>query len=202
MSDDMRTLGSKPIGWKGVLAGKIMDLLHARFYKKIIKKHIINTAALAEIKTVLDLGCGGGASVKIFSGISEVKKVCGIDYSDDMVRLSKRVNKKKISTGTVEIIHADVSKIPFEDNSFDLVCAFDSINFWPDHKQAMSEIKRVLKNSGRFFIVNAYPKEGTKWHYFVKFKNDIEYRDFLLQNGLRNIEAMILKKTIIVKGGK
>lgn len=88
--------------------------------------------------------------------------------------------------------------MPFENGSFDLITAFDIINFWPDHKKAISEIIRTLKPGGVFFIINAYPKEGTKWHEFVKFKNDGEYREFLINNGLKNVKSAFEKNTLIV----
>ena len=106
-----------------------MNLIHAGFYKKIINKFIIpNTNHSSEI-TVLDIGCGGGTTVKSFSCNPSVLKTCGIDYSEDMVKLSRKVNQKKIDNNNVEILEADVSKIPYENNSFDIITAFDTINF-------------------------------------------------------------------------
>ena len=114
----------------------------------------------------------------------------------------KKVNKRKIIDGSVEILNADVSNLPFDNNSFDIISAFDTINFWPDYKKAISEIRRTLKNNGVFFIINAYPKEGTKWYDFVKFKSDSEYRDFLIENGLKNVESAVEKNTVIIWGWK
>jgi ubiquinone/menaquinone biosynthesis C-methylase UbiE len=62
----------------------------------------------------------------------EKSKIYGIDYSVDMVNLSSRVNKAGISNGTVNIVQGNVNKLPYSDDFFDIVTAFDTINFWND----------------------------------------------------------------------
>ena len=202
LENDLKTIGSNPLGLKGLLAGKIMNIIHAGFYRNIINEIIIPYEKnLSEIN-ILDIGCGGGTSIKSFSKHPSVKKVFGIDYSEDMVKLSYKLNQKKISSGNVDIKLADVSKLPFENNSFEIITAFDTINFWPDQKMAISEILRTLKQDGCFFIINAFPKEGTKWFDFVKYKNEKEYKIFLSSNGFSDVSCVFKKNTIIVQGIK
>lgn len=94
MKNNMKTVGSKPMGFKGLLAGKIMNLIHAGFYRKIINEIIIlSKSNLSEI-IVLDIGCGGGTSIKSLSNHKLITKVYGIDYSEDMVNLSRRLNQQ------------------------------------------------------------------------------------------------------------
>lgn len=120
MSESIVTVGSKPIGLKGLIAGKIMNLIHIKLYSEIIEKYILMSNEISEGLKVLDIGCGGIA-VKIFSRGLGVIKVYGIDYSSEMVSLSKRVNRKRLEDGTVEIIKADVSDIPLNASSIDIV---------------------------------------------------------------------------------
>lgn len=42
--------------------------------------------------------------------------------------------------------------LPFEDNTFDTVTAFETVYFWPDMEKSFSEVKRVLKPGGLFLI--------------------------------------------------
>ena len=74
---------------------------------------------------ILDVGCGGGINVKRMA--KSAKKVYGIDYSIESVKLSKEVNEKLIDEGKVEIIEGNVKSLPFEDNTFDIVTAFETI---------------------------------------------------------------------------
>jgi ubiquinone/menaquinone biosynthesis C-methylase UbiE len=202
ISNDKQTIGSNPVGLKGRFAGIIMNLIHANQYKKIIQRHIIDKIDTTNHLSILDVGCGGGKVISLFSSMLEKSKIYGIDHSVDMINLSSRVNKASISDGTVNIVQGNVNKLPYSDDFFDVVTAFDSINFWNDFDNSIIEIKRVLKQNGIFLIVNGYPKEGTKWWNFVKFKNDNEYRAVLSKHGFKKIDITIEKNTIIILTNK
>ena len=202
MINNMQTIGSNPVGVKGRFAGIMMNLIHTNQYKKIIQRHIINKIDKTNQLSILDVGCGGGKVISLFSSMLEKSKIYGIDQSVDMVNLSSRINKAGISDGTVNIVQGNVNKLPYSYNIFDIVTAFDTINFWNDFDNSIIEIKRVLKQNGIFLIVNGYPKEGTKWWDFVKLKNDNEYRVALSNHGFIRINIMIEKNTIIILTNK
>jgi len=202
MSNKMQTIGSNPVGLKGRLAGIIMNLIHTNQYKKIIQRYIIDKIDTINHLSILDVGCGGGKVISLFSSMLEKSKIYGIDHSVDMVNLSRRVNKAGISDETVNIVQGNVNKLPYSDDFFDIVTAFDAINFWNDFDNSIIEIKRVLKQNGMFLIVNGYPKEGTKWWNFVKFKNDNEYRAVLSEHDFKEINIIIEKNTIIILTNK
>ena len=96
---------------------------------------------------ILDIGCGTGI---IMQKLSKYGKVYGIDVSDDALKFCKARNLKNIKK-------ASVMKIPFKNNSFDLVGCFDvlyhkGIN---DDLKAIKEIYRVLKKSGRLLVTDS-----------------------------------------------
>lgn len=99
---------------------------------------------------ILDVGCGGGMNINRMS--KEAKKVYGVDYSIESVNVSREVNRQEIYDGKVEVIKGDVQKLPFEDNTFDIVTAFETVYFWPNIEQCFGEVKRVLKPGGIFLI--------------------------------------------------
>ena len=102
--------------------------------------------------TVLDLGCGGGANIEYF--LTKAKKVYGIDHSETSVKMSSEINKEAIESGRCEILLKDVNSLPFEDESIDIVTAFETIYFWNDIEECFKEIYRVLKKGGQFLICN------------------------------------------------
>jgi ubiquinone/menaquinone biosynthesis C-methylase UbiE len=79
--------------------------------------------------------------------------VYGIDYSELAFANSEKENRKEISIKKVKILKASVSNIPFNDETFDLVTAFETIYFWPNLKSDLKEILRVLKDGGNILIV-------------------------------------------------
>ncbi len=100
----------------------------------------------------LDCGFVGGANVKRLLERSE--KAYGIDYSDISVAKAKEFNAGAIATGRCEILQSDVRSLPFENESFDIVTAFETVYFWQDIEKAFSDIYRVLKSGGIFAITN------------------------------------------------
>ena len=99
---------------------------------------------------ILDVGCGGGININRMA--PQAKKVYGVDYSIQSVNLSREVNQDYISQGKVEILEGNVQSLPFPDNTFDIVTAFETIYFWPGLEKCFTEVKRVLKPGGIFLI--------------------------------------------------
>ena len=148
---------------------------------------------------ILDVGCGGGINVKRMA--KSAKKVYGIDYSIESVKLSKEVNEKLRDEGKVEIIEGNVKSLPFEDNTFDIVTAFETVYFWPDIEKCFAEVKRVLKPGGIFLI--GLETNGSEnfimkfWGHFIDMEmyDDDEITSFLESNDFSDI-------TVYLRDGK
>ena len=108
---------------------------------------------LANKTNVLDIGCGGGNNIKHALKYNPTTKVFGLDYSNESVKMSLARNKKAVKLGRLQIVQASVENIPFADNSFDLITAFETVYFWNIEK-AFLEVYRVLQPNGEFCIVN------------------------------------------------
>ena len=102
---------------------------------------------------ILDVGCGGGATVKRLAALATNGTVCGIDYANGSVAMSRRTNAALIAHGRVDIRKAPVSELPFADGRFDLVTAIETHYYWPDLDAGMREIRRVLKPSGTLVMI-------------------------------------------------
>jgi len=154
----------KPSGRFGKFVGRTMNLGHNRIRHWGLSHIFIKLDAY-----ILDIGCGGGKAVQELAMSTPNGKVYGIDYSEDMVQLSKKVNETLIKKGLVEIKCGAVSSLPFADNMFDLVTAFEAYYFWPNLIDDLKEIKRVLKPGGKILIANEvykdnkFEKRNTKW---------------------------------------
>lgn len=148
----------KPNGEIGKAIAEDMNISHFEltnwgFEKINIKKNDV----------ILDIGCGGGRTVNRMASIAAKGKTFGIDYSTDCVKWSKDYNEKFIEDGSVEILHASVEKIPFENDKFDVISAVETIYFWPNLIENFKEVKRVLKPSGKLVIIcEMYSSENFK----------------------------------------
>jgi len=147
--------GSKPTGKTGYIIGKMMNIFHTGFYKEYYNKILADSSL-----NILDIGCGGGSLIKYLNSRNIKYKLFGLDHSEEMVILSKNLNKESIKKGQVFIDCGSVTKLPYENETMDIVMANETVQFWTDIPESFSEIYRVLKKDGRFFIINRYPPEG------------------------------------------
>ncbi|NMB52110.1 MAG: class I SAM-dependent methyltransferase [Bacteroidales bacterium] len=139
-----------------MLAG--MNHGHQKMALWCIENHI----KLSGNEDVLDIGCGGGQNIANFLKRTN-GKVHGIDYSPASVAKSLKKNKKAVTEKRSEIVQANVSAIPFENKTFDLVTAFETIYFWENIINDFKEVKRVLKPNGKFVVCNESSKmEGNE----------------------------------------
>ena len=86
----------------------------------------------------------------------------GIDYSEVSVEKSRKVNANAIKEGRCEVLQASVADLPFAENTFDLVTAFETIYFWTGLVECFREVLRVTKPGGTFFICNESNGETNK----------------------------------------
>ena len=147
----------KPVGFGGKIMVAVMNSGHGAMADWGLGHITIGSDA-----TVLDAGCGGGANIKKLLEKCPKGQVSGIDYSEVSVEKSRKVNAKAIKEGRCEVRQASVAELPFDENSFDLVTAFETIYFWPGLVDCFREVYRVTKPGGTFFICNESNGETNK----------------------------------------
>ncbi|MCP4764223.1 MAG: class I SAM-dependent methyltransferase [archaeon] len=197
----------KPQGKFGKLIALMMNIGHAKMTDWAMQYFNIEP----DYK-ILDIGCGGGGNIKKFAKIAHNGKVFGIDYSEISVETSKKVNKKNIKSGSVEIFSGSVSSLPFEDNMFDLVTGFECYYFWPEFQEDLKEVKRVLKPQGNLVIVaDGYKAKDKKnsivaetWAELGDFPlyTTEEFIQFFKNAGFNEIEIITDEANVLVKGKK
>jgi 2-polyprenyl-6-hydroxyphenyl methylase/3-demethylubiquinone-9 3-methyltransferase len=98
-------------------------------------------------KRALDVGCGGGLLAEEFAAMGF--EVTGIDPSD---RSLEAARAHAVRCGlSIDYRHGYGDKLPFEDESFDVVYCCDVLEHIRDWDAVIGEIVRVLKRSGVFF---------------------------------------------------
>jgi len=120
------------------------------------------TIELMSIKpddSVLDIGCGGGRTIRDIAKIVTGGVVSGVDYSELMVQQALKCNATAARAMHVVIKYGNTSKLPFEDESFNKACAIETFHFWPDPVVGLKEVHRVLRPKGLAAIATAWSKE-------------------------------------------
>lgn len=185
----------KPQGFGGKLMAKMMNSGH----DKVSQWGFSNISAKPDAK-VLDVGCGGGANIATWLDKCRNGHVTGLDYSEVSVAESQELNAAAIKQGKCRVLQGDVSAIPFSDEVFDYVSAFETVYFWPGLKKCFSEVNRVLKSGGTFLICNE--SDGTnasdeKWTKIIggmKIYNSDQLVAALKEAGFTEIKTYINAK--------
>lgn len=97
-------------------------------------------------KVVLDIGCGSGHGSNTLS--KKFKTVHGVDISQDAIDYAK----SNWQQPNIIFQTGDSLNIPFPDNTFDVVVAFEVFEHLTDWNRFLAEIKRVLKSDGLVYI--------------------------------------------------
>lgn len=139
----------RPKGFGGKVMVKMMNSGHSK-----LAHWGFSQISVKEDAKILDAGCGGGANITLWLEKCKRGHVTGIDYSEVSVEESKKRNSAAVKEKRCEIVRGNVADMPFTDNAFDCVSAFETIYFWPGLKTCFAEVRRILKSGGIFMICN------------------------------------------------
>ncbi len=113
-----------------------------RMLENLIVKSVLPKRVSQSKLRILNVGVATGATTQMLQKYGEVTSV---EYDIHCCRfLLEKVG--------ITAINASLTDLPFEKESFDLVCAFDVIEHIEDDKKALEEIHRVLIKNGVYFI--------------------------------------------------
>jgi SAM-dependent methyltransferase len=102
---------------------------------------------LPDGSSVLDVPCGGGLALRGLRSDQRVRYVAA-DISTDMLARARH-RAADLGREDIEFTEADIERMPFDDNEFDLCVTFNGLHCLPDPAAAVREITRCLKPGGR-----------------------------------------------------
>ncbi len=145
----------KPQGLVGKFVVSIMNRGHAP-----IAAWGFSHLSLRGDEDALDCGCGGGANIARFLRALPRGHATGLDYSE--VAKTRQLNATAIAAGRCEVVQCALPEMPFGDERFDVVTAFETIYFWPEIEDCFRAVLRVLRPGGVFMITNEAGKKSEK----------------------------------------
>jgi len=126
---------------------------------------------------ILDIGCGDGVlSWKLFNQTKS--KITGVDTDEHSLKFARKEIQKR--NARANFIKANAHKLPFKNNSFDVIIATEIIEHLEKPQIMLREIKRVLKPKGQVIITTPIKLSETpqdKMH--VKEYTSLELKNLL-----------------------
>ena len=172
------------------------NIINKKVHKKL-KEIVANE--ITKDDDVLECACGTGMLTKVVAPRS--KSIIATDFSSKML---KRAKKKCKKFNNVEFMNANIMKLDFDDNSFDIVIAANVIHLLDDSIKAINELDRVCKENGKIIIPTYMNKdENGNTSGFAKrigasgadFKRQFTYDsyiDFFNELGYKNVEYKMI----------
>ena len=150
-------------------------------------------------KTVLELAIGTGLIAKHI--VNAAAHIEATDASAEMIAEAKRDNRSAKLHFSVQ----DMFRLPYANQSFDVVIVSNALHIVPQPEKALQEIKRVLKDDGTL-IAPTFTHAGNSFSgkvkaFFMKLAGfplhsrwtSAEYLRFLRQNGWAVRKSAVLK---------
>lgn len=101
--------------------------------------HVVDMGDVATGRSVLDVACGTGIVARTAaSRVGPEGRVVGVDLNEAMLTVAERV------CPGIELRQADVTDLPFEAATFDVVICQMALMFFPDPQAAVREMRRVV----------------------------------------------------------
>jgi SAM-dependent methyltransferase len=146
-----------PQGRMGRAMLKFMNLCHAP-----LTNWGLSLVGIQDGWTILDIGCGGGATLQRLLKRSQGSTVYGIDISEESVAKARQVNARVLNK-QVFVCQGSAEQLPYDNETFDLVTAVETVYFWPHLPACFQEVRRVLKQGGKFAILIEVVEGDSMW---------------------------------------
>lgn len=120
-----------------------------KFFLNNFLNSVVKTIRPLNIETVLDAGCGEGFTLDRLQQEKIGKTFEGIEFDQEAVELGNKLYP------TLNIKQGDIYKLPFKNNSFDLVVCTEVLEHLENPKKAYRELLRV----SRKYVLISVPNE-------------------------------------------
>jgi len=134
------------ISGKYDLINRVLSFGNDRTWRNKLVEHL----PLKSDLSILDVATGSGDQIIAFLKSYKVKKLTGIDLSNEMLLVAK---EKLKSTKNVVFEMASAEEVPYPSESFDVVSCSFGIRNVSDVEKSISEMHRVLTVGGRVMIL-------------------------------------------------
>lgn len=170
----------KPSGAVGRVITKIWSS-----YFKDLSLWVIRQTAISDNSRILEVGYGGGSTIKNLIALGKNLEIHGIDISKESYQTTKRINRESVQNGSVQLKIGSVEALPYQNQYFDVVFAIQTHLFWKDLKKGFQEIYRVM--SSHSILVVASEKDKINYH-MTMYQTSHELSKLLKSIGFSKIE--------------
>lgn len=172
---------SNPNGFLGRITTKIWSA-----YFQDLSRWSFTHINLDAHDTILDIGFGGGSSIRYVKEQGTACIIYGVDISAESVKTATEVNQEYVDSGEVILTLGDVADLQFENSLFDLVVASQTHIYWDKLEKGLLECHRVLKQNGMLLVTSEIDK--LEYH-LPKYRNPDDFVELLYKIGFSEVDV-------------
>jgi len=163
-------------------------------------QQVINLIPQKKAQTILDIGCGDGVLSWLIYQKTKAS-IIGIDSEKLSIQFAEQEFKRRQAKAKFLVTNA--YKLPFENNSFDMIVSTEVIEHLSDTKKFLAEIKRVLKPKGLCIIttlvkLSAVPEDKMHVKEFTPKELKICLKKYFSSVALKTSHPLWLKKLYLI----
>jgi demethylmenaquinone methyltransferase/2-methoxy-6-polyprenyl-1,4-benzoquinol methylase len=132
---------------------QVYDRINPFIWNEQMRDEAIEMLDIGPDDSVLDVGCGTG-----FATEGLLQKTEHIHALDQSAHQLSRAYEKFGRRGPIKFYRGDAERLPFANNTFDIVWSSGSIEYWPEPVATLRDFRRVAKPGGKVLVVGPdYP---------------------------------------------
>ena len=195
---------------KGINYDEIADTYDQRYEEAYGLEGI--AAALKDLarnrgaESILEVGCGTGHWLNILQTV--FSRVYGMDLSFGMLQKASKRN------GAYHLIQGDVNRLPFSDNTFDMVFCVNALHHFHDPSGFVNNTHRLLKRGGTLAVIGMNPHDGRdRWFLYDYFPGTYEtdlgrypsvgaIADWMIEAGFEKVTSRVGERIVDTRMGR
>ncbi len=115
-----------------------------------LAKDLIASACLQPGERILDVACGTGVVTRLAANeVGQQGTAAGLDVNPDMLSVARAVTPNEFA---IDWYESSAEAMPLPDASFDVVLCQMGLQFIPNKRKALEEIRRIVRPGGRVVL--------------------------------------------------
>jgi phosphatidylethanolamine/phosphatidyl-N-methylethanolamine N-methyltransferase len=154
------------------------------------KRKLFEEITMLPFGKLLEIGVGNGSHLQLY----KTHEIVCIDTSSAMLEVAR-----KYQSENMELLEMSGEALRFEDGTFDYVVLSHVIAVVDDPEKLLQETYRVLKPTGRVFILNHFtPSNGLRYvdHAFQSMAKIFHFRSVFRVHDLKTLKKFKMLKEV------
>lgn len=143
---------------------------HTKMLREVGNQYVKKLRKLNfNVGKILDAGCGFGEMDIVLAKNFPSCEITGIDLSEPLLNHANQLKEFNDLNERIHFLKGDINKLPFENQSFDVVFCINMVHWVDNPQQMLNEINRVLKPEGHLYI------KDLRYSWLKILENEIGY---------------------------